>query len=127
MFLSIFSSLYEIVTGENPDYPEYRESIFNSVGLLTLVISIVICLIFYVILGRWKGVWYSIIHWAITIVICAAIGFGMAFSLSKGELGVTDGYLIRFALFNGVYAAIYFIAFSFFFKNFSIFSKRTPF
>lgn len=127
MLLSIFSSIYELVCSENPDFPEYREGIFNSVGLITLLTAVVICLLFYVALGRWKGVWYTGVHWAITIFICAAIGFGLAYSLAKGELGAVDGYLIRFALFNAVFSAVYFIAFSFLFKNFSIFSKRTPF
>jgi len=65
-------------------------------------------------------------HWALTIVLVTTIGFGFAFMQVKGLLGAVDSYLVRFAIFNAVFAAIYFIAFSFFFKNFSIFSKRTP-
>jgi len=126
MFSSIFTSLYEIVIGGNPDYPEYRDGIFASVGLLTLIIAVAICLFFYVALGRWKGVWFTRFHWAITIVICAAVGFGLAFSLAQSAIGVSDGYLIRFALINAAFSALYFIVFSFLFKNFSIFSKRTP-
>ncbi|MCA0447291.1 MAG: hypothetical protein LCH54_13790 [Bacteroidetes bacterium] len=125
-FFSIFSFIYEIIIGENSDFPEYREGIFDSVGLITLIISVAICLLFYVGLGRWKALWYTMIHWVITILIVASIGFGFAFSQAKGELGDVDSYLIRFAIFNAMYAALYFIAFSFLFKNFSIFSKRTP-
>ena len=126
MLLSIFSLFYELIIGENSDFPEYRDVIFDSVGLITLIIAIVICLLFYVALGRWKEIWYTNLHWVITIVLVAAIGFGFAFTQAKGQLGDVDGYLVRFAIFNGLYASIYFIAFSFFFKNFSIFSKRTP-
>jgi hypothetical protein len=126
MLLTIFSSLYELIIGENADFPEYRAGIFDSVGLITFIIAIVICLLFYVALGRWKAIWYTTIHWVITIILVAAIGFGFAFTQAKGQLGDFDSYLIRFAIFNALYAAIYFIAFSFLFKNFSIFSKRTP-
>ena len=126
MRLSIFSPLYEFIIGENTDFPEYREGIFDSVGFFTFLIAVVICLLFYVALGRWKAIWYTLLHWALTIIIVAAIGFGFAFSQSKGQIGTVDSYLVRFAIFNAIYAAVYFIAFSFIFKNFSVFSKRTP-
>lgn len=126
MLLSIFSTLYELIIGENTDYPEYQAGIFDSVGLITFVIAIVVCLLFYVALGRWKAVWHTTIHWVITILLVAIVGFGFAFSQAKGEIGAYDSYMIRFAAINALYAVIYFIAFSFLFKNFSIFSKRTP-
>lgn len=126
MLLSIFSPIYELIIGENADFPEYRDGIFDSVGLITFIIAISICLIFYVAIGRWKEIWYTLVHWVITVLLVAAIGFGFAFSQAKGQLGAVDSYLIRFAIFNALYAAIYFMAFSFLFKNFSIFSKHTP-
>jgi len=127
MLLSIFSILYELVSGENPDYPEYREQIFNSVGTLTFFMSALVALLFYVVLGRWRMIWFNNVHWATTIFLCAAAGFGISFLLARDELGLIDSYLIRFALFNGLYAALFFVLFSLLFKNFSIFSKRTPF
>jgi len=126
MLLSLFPTLYELIIGKNPDYPEYGESIFNSVGILSFIISIVICLIFYVGLGRWKPVYHKIHHWIITIIVVAGIGFGLAFTQAKGVLDFIDSYLIQFALFNAVFSALYFIIFSFFFKRFSIYSKNTP-
>lgn len=127
MLLSIFSFLYELVVGDNSDYPEYRDQIFDSVGTLTLFMSAVVALLFYVVLGRWKMIWYNNVHWGITIFLCSAVGFGISFFLAREELGLIDNYLIRFALFNGVYAALFFVLASFLFKNFSIFSKHTPF
>jgi uncharacterized membrane protein len=126
MLLSIFSGLYEMLIGVNPDYPEYREQIFSSVGLLSFVVAIVVCLIFYVVLGRWRMIWFNNVHWGATIFFCAVIGFLLAYLSAKSALGVFDSYLGRFALFNALYTALYFIIFSFLFKNFSIFSKRTP-
>ena len=126
MFLSVFTNLYEMVIGENSDYPEYRDSLFGSIGVLTFIISIIFCVLFYVVLGRWKEIWYNRAHWGITIAILSAIGFGLAFLQSKNLLSISVGYLIMFASFNAIFAAIYFILFSFLFKNFSTFSKRTP-
>lgn len=127
MLSSIFNFLYQLVCGENADSPEYAEGIFESTGLITLVIAFILAFIFYVALGRWRNVWHTRTHWVITIILSAAIGFGVAFSLAKNELGAVDGYLIRFAVFNMIYSIIYFILFSLLLKNFSIFSKRTPF
>lgn len=115
-----------MVIGENSDYPEYRDNLFGSIGILTFIISIVFCVLFYIVLGRWKEIWYNRVHWGITIAMLSSIGFGLAFIQSKNLLSISDGYVIMFALFNAIFAAVYFILFSFLFKNFSTFSKRTP-
>jgi len=123
----IFSFLYEIFCGENTDSPEYRDSIFNSVGLLTIFIALIICLLFYLVLGRWKNVWYKLIHWVITIILLAIICFSVAYGIAKSEIGYANGYLIKFAIFNALFSIFYFIGLSFICKQFSIFSKHTPF
>lgn len=128
MLLSVFTGLYELIIGINGDFPEYRENIFPLTGLITFILSLVICLFFYVVLGRWKNIWHKLIHWVITIVLVAIIGFGFAYSQATGILQISpDSYLFGFAAINALYSALYFIAASFIFKNFSIFSKRTPF
>lgn len=127
MLLSVFSPLYELVCGVNSNYPEYRTQLFGSTGLLTIVLALIIGLLFYVVLGRWKLIWFNKAHWAATIALCALFGFLLAFISAKSLLGLVDGYLLRFALFNAIFAAVFFILFSFLLKNFSIFSKRTPF
>jgi hypothetical protein len=125
--MKLFSLIYELICGANADYPEYREQLFRSIGLLTIVMTFVICFLFYVVLGRWKLVWFNNIHWAVTILFSAVACFLLAFLAAKGTLQVVDGYLVRFALANAVFGAVVFIAFSFLLKNFSVFSKRTPF
>lgn len=127
MLLSIFSSLYELVCGKNTDVPEYRENIFGSVGVISFVIAIVICLIFYVVIGRWKSILDKLWHWVIALVIVAAITFGLAFTLAKGQLGAVDSYLIRFAIFNSLYSAVYFVVFSLLFQRISIYARHLPF
>ena len=127
MLLSVFSSLYELFIGDNPDYPEYRESIFDAVGLLTLIIVFVICLIFYAGLGRWKPLFHKLSHWIITLIIAAVFGFAFAYVQCSNTLGTTDSYVTRFSIFNSVFAVVYFVIFSLILKRISIFAKRTPF
>lgn len=127
MLLSVFSSLYELVCKPNQNYPEYRDSIFSSVGLLTLIISIVISIIFYIGLGRWKPIWYTLVHWIITLVLVTGIGFGLALLQTKSIIQLIDSYTIQFAIFNSIFSAIYFIVLSLFLKKASIFAKKTPF
>ena len=125
--MALFNSLYEVFIGENPDYPEYREGIFSSVGLMTFLLAAVTAAIFYVGLGRWRPVFEKTAHWFITLAITALLGFLLAYSQARGTLGATDSYTIRFALFNALYAVIYFFLFSILFKRFSIFARHTPF
>ena len=124
---TLFTSIYEFICGKNQDISDYRERIYGSVGFLTLLIAIVIGLLFYVALGRWRNVWHTRTHWAITIVLAACIGFGLSYGLAKSIIGAVDGYLIQFALMNAALLAVYFILLSLVFKHFSIYSKRTPF
>lgn len=127
MIASLFSFLYELLAGENAEYPEYREEVFDSVGVFTVVSSLIVALVFYVWLGRWKMIWYNSSHWVISLTFCAMVSFGLSFLLTKNEIGLIDGYLIRFSLFNSLFAAVLFFLFSLVLKPFSIFSKHTPF
>ena len=119
--------MYELLIGLNPNYPEYRDGIFDTAGLVTLLVAIALCALFYVALGRWRGVWYTTTHWFITVALCALVGFGIAYGMATAALNVADAYVVRFALINGIYLALFFVVFSFLFKNFSIYAKRTPF
>lgn len=127
MLLSVFSSLYEAFIGENQEYTEYRDHLFSYIGLFTLLMAAAYCFVFYIMLGRWRGVWYTRVHWAITILLCAITAYIMAYVITKNELGVSDDYVVRFALFNALFAAVCFVLLSFGGKMFSIYSKRTPF
>lgn len=124
--MAFFSSLYETFIGANGDYPEYRESIFSSVGLITIVIGLVLALIFYVALGRWRPVWDKRGHWVLTLVLGAILGFTFAYTQTIGTIGASDSYTTRFAIFNALFAALYFVIFSLLLKRFSIFARHTP-
>lgn len=123
---SFFTNMYELFVGPNPDYPEYRSGIFSSVGLVTLIVSIVLCGIFYY-LGYIKPIFHKPVHWIITLILAIVTAFLFAYLQTRGTLTVTDSYTFRFAIFNALYAALYFFLCSILFKRFSIFAKHTPF
>jgi hypothetical protein len=124
---TIFIFIYEFFCGKNQNISDYRDRIFRDVGLLTLLIAVTICLLFYVAIGRWKNIWHTLLHWAITIILCAVIGVGLAYGVAKSIIGAADSYLILFAFMNAVVINIYFILLSLILKRFSIHARRTPF
>jgi hypothetical protein len=128
MLLTIFSPFYEWICGSNGESPEYNDNgIYDSVGFITVAVTLLLTIVFYVLLGRWKPVFYTIRDWIITLFINAFIGFGLAFTSAKGELGSIDGYLIRFAIINAIFTIVLFFMLSIILKRASIFAKRTPF
>jgi hypothetical protein len=124
---TLFIFIYECLCGRNQNISDYRERIFGSVGWLTLLAALTVGLIFYLGLGRWRNVWHTRIHWSVTIVLCALIGFGLAYGPAKSMIGSVDGYLVLFSCMNAFVSVVYFMLFSFLLKRFSIHAKRTPF
>ena len=124
----MFTAIYEALCGVNDD-PTYSEQIFPFVGLFSLIIALVLCIIFYVGLGRWKPVWDKLRHWIISIILLAAIADVLALTQAKGAIGSDsyDAYMIKFSLINALITVVYFIIFSLLLKRASIFAKRTPF
>ena len=128
MLLTLFSPFYEWICGSNNDSPEYNDNgIYDSVGFITVVLTLIVTVIFFVLLGRWKPVFYTIRAWIITLIINVFMGFGLAFTTAKEELGLIDGYLIRFAIINAAFTIVLFFILSVVLKRASIFAKRTPF
>jgi hypothetical protein len=123
----LFTFIFECLCGENQNISDYRDHLFRTVGLLNLIISLAICLIFYLALGRWRNVWHTRFDWSVTLIACALVGFGVAFGLSKKSIGPTDSYLLLFSLMSGFLAIVFFVILSLLLKRFSIHARRTPF
>jgi hypothetical protein len=123
----LFILIFEGLCGENQSISDYRGHLYGTVGLLTLLIALAICLTFYLALGRWRNIWHTRVDWVITLVACAFIGFAVAFGLSKHSIGSTDSYLLLFSFMSGFLTILFFVILSLIIKRFSIYARRTPF
>lgn len=124
----MFTQLYELLIGTHDD-PTFAESIFPSVGFITLALSLIVALAFYLALGRWKPIWHKLFHWVMTLIGLMVTSFVLGLTQAKGAIGApeADFYMIKFAIVNAIFSFLYFILFSFLMKKASIFAKRTPF
>ena len=127
MLLTIFSGLYELISGANPDVPDYVDGVYDTVGQITLVLLVALAIIFYLLLGRWKPIFYKLGHWIFTLLVIMAASFAIAFVVAHEVIGEIDSYTYRFSLMNAIFSAVAFLLLSTAFKRMSIFSKRTPF
>lgn len=128
MVLSIFTTIYQLVIGKNDD-PIYEDEVFFSVGLFTLLLALAFCLIFYLALGRWKAFFSQLKHWIITLLVVLLLTGLLALQQSAAatQAITVDAYMVRFALFNALFAVLCFCIFSLLLKPLSIFARRTPF
>ena len=124
----MFTALYELLIGKNPD-PTYRNTVFTPVGLLTLVLMLGLAAVFYLLLGRWKAVFYSTAHWVITLVVALVIAFFLAVNYAKDATGEPemDSYMLGFGGVNLIFAGLLFFGFSLLFRRGSKFARYTPF
>ncbi|MFD2584928.1 hypothetical protein ACFSR6_20695 [Pedobacter vanadiisoli] len=127
MLLSIFSNLYQLISGVHHSVPDYVDEVYDNVGVPTLIIVVIITAIFYLLLGRWKPVFFKTGHWIFTLLLTAIIAVVFAFTSAIKVIGESDSYMFRFSLMNGILAAILFFILSTVLKRLSIFAKRTPF
>ncbi|RIV18126.1 hypothetical protein DYU11_29670 [Fibrisoma montanum] len=124
----MFTALYELFIGKNPD-PTYRNAVFTSVGTLTLLIMLVLAALFYLLLGRWRAVFHRTSHWILSLVIALIIGFSLAISYAKDATGEpsADSYMYGFAGVNLLWALIVFVGASALFRRGSVYARHTPF
>ncbi|AQG78306.1 hypothetical protein [Spirosoma montaniterrae] len=124
----MFTTLYELFLGQNND-PIYVDEIFTPVGTITLLVALILALVFYLGLGRWRSVFHRVPHWVITLVVLLIFAFAYAiwYALDRTGADDTDSYMTGFGGINALYAAIEFFVFSIALKRFSIFARRTPF
>lgn len=127
LLTSVFAAVYELLIGANLQSPEYRDGIFSSVGVASFLACLVICLLFYLALGRWKPLFHRTVHWVIALSATGVAGFGIAYAFTGSEIGMIDGYALQFASTNTFYTVVCFCILSLLLKRFSIFAKHTPF
>jgi uncharacterized membrane protein YidH (DUF202 family) len=123
----MFKLLFEQIIGKNAD-PVYTTDVFPTVGLFTMIFTLIVALIFYLLLGRWRPVWEKLSHWIATVAIIslAAGFFAISHAMSATGEGA-DSYMYSFSMMNALYAVVFFVIFSLLLKRASIFARRTPF
>ena len=124
----MFQSIYELFLGQNNN-PIYVNDIFAPVGTTTTLVALILAVIFYVGLGRWKAIFHRVSHWSITLIIMALFGFFYAtyYAKDRADVDDMDSYMTSFGGVNALLAVVLFFLFSLALKNVSIFAKRTPF
>lgn len=106
-----------------------EENLCGYVSVLTLIFSIITCFVFYIIIGRITTSFQKIGHWIFFALISGVIGFVIAYLNVKGNLypGIpVENFGLMFSMSNIIWPIIYFILFSFLFKHFSLYARRTP-
>jgi len=127
MLLSIFSNFYQLISGAHQNVPDYVDEVYDNVGVPTLIIVAIITAVFYLLLGRWKPIFFKSGHWIFTLLLTAIIAAVFAFTSAYRVIGEADNYMFRFSLMNSIFSAVLFFILSIILKRLSIFAKRTPF
>ncbi|WP_138477992.1 hypothetical protein [Dyadobacter bucti] len=92
-------------------------------GIGTFLLCLAATIIFYLLLGRWKAVFYSLLHWIITLIIVIVGAF--FFAAKMWPRGGSKALILGGV--NGFIALLLFIGLSLLARRFSIFAKATPF
>lgn len=109
---------------------EYISHVFPSIGYNTLICSVAIAAIFYVVINRFTSKFNSTKWWVIALlvnsVVCAFLSY---YFISKFNPGSIDSFLSLQMLFNFLYGAIYFfiISLPLKMKNITVYAVGTPF
>lgn len=126
----LFNGLYKLIGLKNQYYPQYNNSIFFWVGLVSFVLPIIISYLYYCVANgfdtfdalRKTRHWWMFLSLNNTIIIL----FTLFVSRSITQLGAFDGYMVLLSVANVVLSSIIFFLFSLWFKRYSKQAKRRP-
>ena len=105
------------------------DNLCGYVSLLTLMSAVLLCFIFYIIIGRLTANFQKTTHWALFAFLAGISGFFIALLNVKSQIYpgiVIENFGYMFAISNIIWPIIYFVAFSFAFKYLSLYARRTP-
>jgi len=131
--LNIFADLFKTIIGIEKNYGLDFTEAFKGTGFVICIISLLMAVLFYLVLGRWKPIWNLPKHWYITLFInsllCILVTFLQSNSTNVPDivLGQIIGYMIKFSCVSFVLGDILFFIFSIAFKKLSRYCKATPF
>jgi uncharacterized membrane protein HdeD (DUF308 family) len=130
MIQNFFSGLYELFLGRPMPANftnDYREVVFPNTGILLLVITLAMVVLYYYVLNRVMSTGlYKPKHWAIMLVLNAVIAFAIPIIQVNSNNVETHSYTYTFALVNAVLSLLLFFIFSLLLKKGSVQAWTTP-
>ncbi|MBA9076125.1 hypothetical protein [Rufibacter quisquiliarum] len=130
MIQNFFSGLYELFLGRPMPAnftQDYREVIFPNTGLLLLVISLALVVLYYYVFNRVMSTgFYKPKHWVVMLLLNAVIAFAVPIMQVNGNGVETHSYTYTFAFVNAVLSLVLFFVFSLLLKKGSVQAWTTP-
>ncbi|WP_026463605.1 hypothetical protein [Adhaeribacter aquaticus] len=132
MLPGFFKFIYELFLS-SPQPPQTRpifwNEIFPTVGLVNIALSLLFMAIFYYLINHILPIAFfkKAGHWAIFLFLNAALNFWFALQYCDGKEVEQNSYVWSFCTVNAIYAAIFYILFSFLFRRWSRGASTTPF
>ncbi|WP_239020948.1 hypothetical protein [Pontibacter arcticus] len=130
MIQNFFSGLYELFLGRPLPANftnDYREVIFPNTGLMLLLITLALVLIYYYVLNSMMSTGlYKTKHWVLFLVLNAIIAFAIPIFQVQGNEVEVHSYTYTFAFVNTLYSIVLFFVFSILLKRGSVQAWTTP-
>ena len=109
----------------------YKAEIFNTVGLYTLLISLVSMITFYYLFNHRFSTLNSLEiskprHWVYVLLLAAGLGAWVAYRTSIGQGVAPDGYLRYFIIVNALVAIFWYLVFTALGKHWSLNARTKP-
>jgi hypothetical protein len=129
----MFDLLYSYTLGQSFNYLEqFSSDVFLVVGIVSLVVALALCLIYYLIINRMTDKAAQLVHWIVflvlAILICGvhALVTGTNYMVDVAN-DVDTPLPILFWLMNAIYGGVYFFLLSILFKKASKYATKVPF
>ncbi len=125
-----FNGFYKAIGLKNQYFPQYNESIFFGVGLLTFLLPILFSYLYYKLangLENFNALRHTI-HWAIfgVINLLIIVLFTLMFSKSRTQLGSFDFFMYQLSFYNAVISSVLYFLSSLYFKRLSKHASEIP-
>jgi hypothetical protein len=126
---NFFAKLYEALFKSGTFSDDlFQEQLYSPLGLIALFSALTLAVIFYYVINRPSfSRWYN---WLMVMAVCFVINYALGVIIPKNKftsLNISYGSEYwTFAIFNALWACIFFTAFSFIIRWWSRNCKGTP-
>lgn len=123
----MFDLLYEYTVSSHPNFEQLAEGAFMTVGIVTLIASIVVAAIYYLLVNRMTDKLDQIIHWFVFLDIALIFAFLFAYLIGNPYIDEGNPQPVLFWVMNTIYALVYFFVASILLKKASKYATKIPF